>query len=179
MKKHGGMNHARTGAAVLSAAILALTSSCVHIDAPAWSHFYEVGNDGWSPEDILVFEPISEDSTGFHAQSYDFTLILRSSTRHPIERLPVAVTAEDANGAIISDTIIIDSADKSRIDTRRSFGVTETTLTLMENERVGDGFLITVAPLLEADESRGLLNVGIEMRENGSTRERRGQHIKE
>lgn len=150
----------------MSAAILTSMTSCIHIDTPAWSHFFKVGEEGWNPEDILVFEPESPDSTGFKNPGYDFTLILRSSSRSHIDRLPLAVCIEDNNDIIKTDTIMIESSASNGMVSRNTFGVTETTLDLISDIKVEDGFSITVSPLLNAENSKGLLNVGIEMRES-------------
>lgn len=166
MRMSRRMIHVKSAVAIICAAILTSLSSCVHIETPAWSHFFKVGEEGWNPEDMLVFEPQSPDSTGFKDPGYDFTLILRSSSRRPVDNLPLAICVEDNNGIIMSDTLMIGASPSDATVSRNTFGVTETTVDLLSDTKVDEGFSITVSPLLNAENSKGLLNVGIEMRES-------------
>ncbi|MDE6007337.1 MAG: hypothetical protein K2G67_07270 [Muribaculaceae bacterium] len=167
MKKRGREIHILLGAALITAAAQVFMTSCAYIDTPVWSQFHEIGAGGWSPEDIMVFEPESQDSTGFKGHCYDLKLIFRSSSRRQISELPIAVTIEDDEGLIKSDTIVLGAREnKSQITSRSKFGVTETTLSLLTDSRVGEGFSVTVSPLLDSESNQGLLNVGLEMRES-------------
>lgn len=150
--------------AVGMAAASMLLPGCIDSHMPAWSKFAEVSSSGWDAADLIVFEPAPYDSTLPPETRYDFDLVLRTSTRNKIRRLPVAIEVEDANGSIESDTVVIWDPDGPKLTSKRTYGVNETKMTLLHGQRLTEGFSITLSPLSDASESRGLLNVGVIMR---------------
>lgn len=147
---------------ILSITIFSL-SSCVEMERPAWSQFAEINSDGWDPVDILIFEPEPYDTLVPPGCRYDFDVVIRSSARSDIQKLPVAVCVEDEDHVIRTDTLVLFDPTGPAISSRRNYGVRESSFRLISGQRLSDGFSITLSPLLDASASRGLLNIGIVM----------------
>lgn len=138
-------------------------SSCVEIEHPAWSKFAEINSEGWDPVDILVFEPEPYDSLVPPGRRYDFDVVIRSSARSDIQKLPVAVCVEDEDHIIMSDTLVLFDPAGPSITSRRNYGVRESSFRLISGQKLSEGFSVSLSPLLDASASRGLLNIGIVM----------------
>ena len=143
---------------------LALISvSCAGSDTPVYSHFEQIGSDGWDPCDMLVFEPWPADSADAVSASFDMELVLRYSMRHPVADLPVAVTVEDEEGTVRSDTVIVNSESRGNVDSKSRYGVREIIFPLAGGVRLTDGYMVTLTPVASREHTKGLLNVGIVM----------------
>lgn len=146
--------------------LVLLLAGCVDINRPDWVHYAEISGQGWNPEDVLIYEPVPADSLVPASTLYDFKVIMRSATRSNISELPVAVTVEDAEGVVRADTIIIGGSNGPHLESRKAYGVRETTFMLMKATPLKEGLSITLSPLADASNSKGLLNIGIEMRKS-------------
>lgn len=152
-------------AAVLSALAVC---SCGNTDRPlrpSYSHFERIPTDGWDPTDIIQFEPWPLDSTETANNVYRMDLVLRYSARNSLESLPLALTIEDGNGETITDTIVIGNGPagvrKPTWHERTQYGVREVTAGLQEHVRLSDGYAVSISPLIERNNTVGLLNVGL------------------
>ena len=154
----------RTAKLTLLTAALAISglAGCDRQETPLYSHFEEIPPSGWNPLDVLVFCPTPIDSTEPPQSRYDLTMVVRYVARHKISALPIAVTVDDNNGTLHSDTIILrpsrsDGATKSVTH----YGVTELRLPLYENERLTDGYALTLESFSPESLTKGVMNIGV------------------
>lgn len=156
------MNRCLSPLVWLTVTLMALLSAaCTDSDTVPYSHFEQVGSDGWDPLDILVFEPWPADSAAAAGSVYRMDLVMRYSSRFRTADLPLALTIEDENGIVRADTIVIKPADSKNVETRQRYGVREMRMTLDPQLRLHDGFAVTVSPLAAREQTKGMLNVGI------------------
>lgn len=156
----------RTGMTMLltTALITAGMTACTDKASPSYTHFEEIPATGWNPLDVLIFTPEPYDSTTPADTRYDIAMVARYASRHKIHALPIAVTVEDNSGVLHADTIILQpehGGRKSEVVTR--YGVCEMRLPLYGNQRLTDGYSISIESFSPEELSRGLLNVGIVM----------------
>lgn len=156
-KRH---NHLIIG---IIAILLSISTGCVEIEHPDWARFAEISGRGWDPDDLLIYEPVRADSLVPPETLYDFKIIMRSATRSQFSQLPMAVTIEDETGVVRADTIIIGGPEGPELDVKRAYGLKETSFILLKEIPLTDGFSITLSSLADPSQSKGLLNVGIEM----------------
>ncbi len=150
----------------LFSAMTLFLCSCVRLNMPAWSDFAEISGEGWDPTDMVVFEPVPFDSLAPAGTHYDFEMVMRATARHRPGPLPLAICVEDQNGVIRADTIIVGDVDGPELTRSRHYGVEEISFPLLEDLSLSDGMTISFVPLIEADVSRGLLNIGLVMTEH-------------
>ncbi len=156
------MNHRHIPIVWLAVTLLApLVMSCTRRENVAYSHFEQIGTEGWDPLDIIVFEPMPTDSAAAATTTYRMDMVMRHSSRFHISDMPIAVMIEDERGVIRTDTIIIRQSDMEDMETKVRYGVCETRLTLDPALRLSDGYAVTLTPIAERERTKGLLNVGI------------------
>lgn len=148
--------------------LLLAAGGCSDDRMPAYSHFEQVGSEGWDPLDLLVFEPWTADSADARLSAFDIDLVLRYSERHPVSDLPVAVTVEDEEGVMRSDTIIVRYGQGGNVTSRLRYGVREAVVRLESNVRLRDGYAVSLSPVASRERTEGLLNVGLVMTAAGS-----------
>lgn len=144
-------------------AVAGLTG-CDNGKAPSYSHFEEIPSTGWDPLDVLTFEPMPHDSTESRHTNYDLSLVIRHASRHRIASMPIAVTIEDDNGTVSTDTIIIDTESHdshTHITTR--YGITELHIPICSNVTLTEGYNISLESFREKSSTIGLLNIGLIM----------------
>ena len=147
--------------AVFTAGCLLLAAGgCSDARMPAYSHFEQIGTDGWDPLDLIVFEPWPVDSADARLSAFDVDLVLRYSVRLPVSDLPVAVTVEDEDGVLRSDTIIVRYGHEGNASSRLRYGVREAVVRLENNVRLRDGYAVSLSPVASRECTEGLLNVG-------------------
>lgn len=146
----------------IAALMMQLSAACTADETVAYSHFEEIPASGWDPVDILIFEPWPSDSAQAFRRSYRMDLVLRYSTRRHITMLPVALSIEDANGELRTDTLTLhpDSTDRS-MSSRVRYGVHELRMTIDPSVRITDGYRVSLSPLSPRERNEGLLNVGL------------------
>lgn len=159
-------NLAKLKIVFLSASVSIMASCGADTQRTAWSHFEKIPGGGWSPDDMVCFEPWPADSAEAAGSSYEMQLVFRYSTRCGLERLPAAVTVEDADRVISADTLVIANTPTDSTTVREKYGVREVTLTLGHDVRLTDGFSVSVSPLLDTGRTAGLLNVGLRLMRN-------------
>lgn len=159
--------------ALAAAVALVLTAACGKLDRTAYSHFEDIGGNGWDPAYVICFEPWPADSAEVSAERYDMELVTRSTMRKPLTRLPLAVTIEDADGTLRSDTIVIGDPKGPEMRLKERYGVRECTITLDENVRLTDGYSVSLSPLCEPSATSGLINVGIMLTRRDTRQSRR------
>ena len=143
---------------------LAGLSGCERRSTPSYSHFEEIPASGWDPLDVLTFEPVPYDSTESRRTNYAVTLVIRYTSRHKIPPLPIAVTIEDCNGPIKTDTITVDTESRDSLTQRATrYGITELHLPLCSNVAITEGCNIRLESFREKTSTLGLLNVGLVM----------------
>lgn len=148
--------------------LLLAACGCSDARMPAYSHFEQIGAGGWDPLDLLVFEPWTADSADARLKAFDLDLVLRYSVRHPVSDLPVAVTVEDEDGVLRSDTIIVRYGQGGNVTSRLRYGVREAVVRLESNVRLRDGYAVSLSPVASRERTDGLLNVGLVMTAAGS-----------
>jgi len=164
-------NHRLPPLVWLAVTLLApLIMSCTQSENVAYSHFEQIGPEGWDPLDMLVFEPWPTDSAAATATTYRMDMVLRHSSRFHIQDIPLAVMTEDGEGTVWTDTIIISTASASKTKTKVRYGVCETRLTLDSALRLNDGYAVTLSPIAEREQTKGLLNVGLILTDNHKPR---------
>lgn len=128
-------------------------------------HFEDIGSSGWDPADVISFEPWPEDSTTAKDHIYRMELIFRSSARHDIKEIPIALVTENENGVITTDTVVVtpEKVGKRKVRTREKFGIRESRFTLRRRMRLTDGYAVSLSPLTEQKNTEGLLNVGLRL----------------
>lgn len=141
--------------------IMSTIQSCGNTHRTAYSHFEQIGKDGWDPADVISYEPALADSTISKSQQFDMSLILRYSSRQMTPAIPLAITIEDEKGIVGSDTIIADSKSARFVKSRTRYGVREEIYSLGKNVQISDGYSVSVSPLSERSHSKGLINVGL------------------
>lgn len=143
-------------------------------DSPAYSHFEKIGPDGWDPADLLMFDPMPADSADAKRCRYDITMIVRYSTRKSIQPLPVVITIDDETGTLLRDTVAATLFDDNgHAVGKGAYGVSEVEIPIAAGATLSEGYQISAAPLLQREYSKGLLNVGVVMRETGTPRTRK------
>ncbi len=150
---------------ILTAALaISCLTACDRQGAPSYSHFEEIPSSGWDPLDVLTFYPTPADSTEPLHSRYDLTMVLRYAARHKIAALPIAVTVEDNNGILHADTLILRlSRAEGSPKAVTHYGVTELRLPLYQDERITDGYALTLESFSPKSHSEGVMNVGIIM----------------
>lgn len=151
---------------MLQAVVLSLIlfPGCVRKGAPSYSHFEEIPASGWDPLDVLVFEPAAFDTTAAPGTRYDITLVMRCSGRHKPSAMPVAVTLEDANGTLRTDTLTIDhSAPSEHMSKRSAYGVTELRIPLYSGIPLTEGLTLSLENFRKKESTKGVLNIGVIM----------------
>lgn len=138
-----------------------LVTSCRQSGGVDYSHFEQIGSEGWDPLDQLVFEPWPMDSVLVPGRTYRMRLVFRYSTLAKVPDLPLAVTVEDENGVMRSDTIVINHDGDSSVARKTKYGVREFGITLDPSVALRDGYAVTLSPLASREQTQGLLNVGI------------------
>ena len=89
------------------AALLLMMGSCQNEPRRVvYTHFEEIGLDGWASTDIIVFEPMPADSILSPGQHYNLDMIVRYNKRSCRGvHIPLAVSYEDERGTLRQDTI--------------------------------------------------------------------------
>lgn len=140
--------------------ITALISGCNRQGSAPYSHFEEIGSRGWDQADCLVFEPWPCDSV-IRPNPYALKLTMRFSTRsNPDLQFPINVEYSDSTGTVKRDTIIAGMGMRGA-NVNSAYGVQELSLPLDSAYELRPGATVCLTPLLPADHSRGLLNVGL------------------
>lgn len=130
---------------------------------PVYSHFEQISDSGWDPLDILEFRPWPADSANTPGDRYSLQLVMRHSSRFHIKKLPIVVTAEDFDGTLRSDTLIVGDSDRKGVSRGARYGVREFTVPLYDDVTLPEGYSVSISTLAPAAYSKGLLNVGLIM----------------
>lgn len=151
---------------IMATTMLFLTSSCgnkEHGDT-VYSHFSDIASNGWDPAEVIAFEPWPLDSINSKYDTYSIDMIFRVSSRHTVGDFPVALTIEDEDGIVSTDTVMIDLSNKNNSENiREQYGVLELRIPVASDFKLNDGYAVSVSPLAERERTRGLLNVGLIM----------------
>lgn len=139
--------------------LTSLVMSCMRSENVLYSHFEQIGAEGWDPLDMLVFEPQPTDTSA--ATTYRMDIVVRHSSRFDIRNIPLAVMIENSEGVVRSDTIVISPDGDGRTEAKERYGVREIRLTLDSALRLSDGYAVTLSPIVERERTKGLLNVGL------------------
>lgn len=142
-------------------AIVTLTG-CDRTARTAYTHFEEIGAEGWDKSDPLIFEPWPKDSLEVATQFYDLDALVRYSRRASGE-FPMVVYVENAERTLSTDTVIVKLSDSSGRSVGKGAGVCTVTIPISRHTRLTEGYSITLHPLTSASHSKGVLNVGVIM----------------
>lgn len=161
------MTNPLSGANVfLSAALVSLSLvACNDSTQVAYSHFEDIVTSGWDSADVVSFEPWPSDSLDAAKYAYNMELVFRWSVRKVDTDIPLVVSFENSNGVLKNDTIILNT-NSSNKSVKEKYGIGETSLTLSSDLRLTEGYTISVYPLLEREYNRGLLNVGLVLKQD-------------
>lgn len=151
---------------IVAAAAAVATAGCGDTERTAYSRFEKIPGEGWRPDDVVAFEPWPLDSLEAAGNTYTMQLVLRYSSRCRLERLPAAVTVEDADRTLRDDTLVIGPGGDGAVSVREKYGVREVTAVLDPNVSLTDGYAVSVSPLLDPARTAGLLSVGIRLLRN-------------
>lgn len=151
----------RVSAAGVFGLLSLMAPGCMKSDAPVYSHFEELGADGWRPADMLLFEPVPVDSDFVGAPRCDMHLVIRRSARAERHDIPLAIAIEDESGFTLTDTIIVNAEGMGPDKWRTDYGVQQTDRVIARGVRPAPGLSVTVSPLAPKHTTRGLLNVGL------------------
>ena len=145
------------------AAMLLMMGSCENEPRRVvYTHFEEIGLDGWAPTDIIVFEPMPADSTLSPRQHFDLNLIVRYSKRSCRgEHIPLAVSYEDERGTLRQDTIDVGMQTPQAEEAKEMHGTYEVRIPLERSFTLSEGYAVTLTPLVAQDISKGILNIGL------------------
>lgn len=145
------------------AAMLLMMGSCENEPRRVvYTHFEEIGLDGWAPTDIIVFEPMPADSTLSPRQHFDLDLIVRYSKRSCRgEHIPLAVSYEDERGTLRQDTIDVGMQTPQAEEAKEMHGTYEVRIPLERSFTLSEGYAVTLTPLVAQDISKGILNIGL------------------
>ena len=146
----------------IAAFLLALAATgCREVNGTVYSQYAKIGSEGWDPRNAVGFDPWPADSVNARGP-LDVVISVRYSGRRAIKPLRMAVTVDDENGEVKSDTLVIPLFDRFGEPTGRGhYGVYEVTDTLLRRFRLRDGFGVELKPLDPAADTRGLVNVGV------------------
>lgn len=126
--------------------------------------FTKIDPAEWTREEVVWFEPLSEDSTLGEGTVCTAELIFRISERHKNENIPVVVEIEDAEGSTAKDTIIIGKDHRLyAADIKDCYGIKEITMRRHDKLRLNEGIAVGVSPLASKENSKGMLNVGLRL----------------
>lgn len=141
-----------------------LLCGCRSDTQPKWIHFENVDSNGWSREHPMTFMPYPEDSAEIRHSRYDIDLILRYGSRHPLKSVPMAIEFENDKGTLRVDTLSVALANQSGQHLGKfSNGIYTLEIPLAKAQTLSEGYSISLQPLMEAEHTRGLLNVGIRL----------------
>lgn len=153
-------------AAAAAGFLMMACAACSGTAKPAYSHFEQIGPDGWDPYDLIVFEPWTADSADAFSHYFDFDLVLRYSVRMPIADLHLAVTFEDEDGVVSTDTLKVCYGAGGNAGIKSRYGVREARIALGRDISLRDGYAVSVSPVAVRERTAGLLNVGLVMTES-------------
>ncbi len=127
-----------------------------------YTHFEDIGLQGWASTDIIVFEPMPADSTMSPRQQYDLDMIVRYSKRSCRgEHIPLAVSYEDERGTMRQDTIDVGMQTPQAEEAKEMHGTYEVRIPLERSFTLSEGYAVTLTPLVAQDISKGILNIGL------------------
>lgn len=144
-----------------------LVTACGDSTRTAYSRFQDIGEAGWDPAGVLVFEPWPADSAEAATGRFKMELVMRYASRGIQSAIPVALTIEDENGVIRADTFAVGPGSPiAPALERKTFGVREWGITLDPDLRLTDGYAVTISTLAPRERTAGLLNVGLILKRN-------------
>ncbi len=150
---------------ISGAALLLMMGSCQNEPRRVvYTHFEEIGLDGWASTDIIVFEPMPADSILSPGQHYNLDMIVRYNKRSCRGvHIPLAVSYEDERGTLRQDTIDVGMQTPQAEEVKEMPGTYEVRIPLERAFTLSEGYAVTLTPLVAQDISKGILNIGLIM----------------
>lgn len=147
-----------------------LSTGCRRIDNVTYAGFEDIASDGWDPAYVLGFSPWPVDSVMAPGTTYDVNICVRYSARFRPTPLHLIVMSENGDTQT-SDTITIRlEPPASKPGGRGSYGVYEVTRQIASHLALQNGYLVELRSLTAKDNTRGILNIGVQLVENGPDR---------
>lgn len=155
------------GASIAIAAMLTAIASCSGGEEaiPSYNHFENLGDEGWKAQEMLIFEPWPADSAEAKEAVYNLDMTLRHAMRKTPSAMPLVVIIEDEERIVLTDTLIINAADKTFKKTER-YGVAEINVPIAKKLKLSEGMQVCLIPLLKTGQSRPYCNVGLTLKKS-------------
>lgn len=143
----------------LAAIAAILTVSCRHTGKTVYAYFANVDDTGWDPFSEVVFCPWPIDSVITDGEKFDLALCIRYRADSPIRSLPLALRFEsDADDAVTTDTVTLQMPLHEGLSRRQA--LCESCDTIRRGITLQPGFMLTVTPLLNKEDAKGIVNIG-------------------
>lgn len=148
-------------------AILAfLSAGCRKVNGVVYSEFRDIPRDGFKRDCPLGFDPWPADSMD-SSFPLDLDLCVRYSSQKSMPVLRFRVVAEDMRGVIFQDTVSVRTFnDDAEPVGKGHYGVSELCVPVKKSIVLKPGFGIDVYSLNNELDTRGLLSVGVRLRES-------------
>lgn len=144
---------------------LIATTGCRETDRYVYSEFAEIGDDGWDPVRTISFSPMPFDSASSAGLPLQVILYVRYDSECHNSMLPVLVEQEMREMPFRRDSVFIKLFDsEGRHTGHGTLGVYEKSVVINEAVVIDSVYRVNLRPLLNKEDSRGILSAGVALR---------------
>ena len=157
------MRNRKVSAGVLTIAAAMMLCGCREVNDTLYSHYADSGREGFRQGHPLVFEPRVADTTRY-GSDVRMELLLRYKPDRPMGSLPFLLSAEDADGEICNDTVVVSlyKGDGTPRDPQH-YGICSHNVTVISNVRMPRDMTVSLVPLAPDSAAAGLRSIGFKI----------------
>lgn len=154
---------------ILALSLTIILSGCREVDDVVYSEFSIIDPDGWDPVETLEFSSFPADSATFDNTLYDLRIMVRYDRSFSNRIIPLFVEQTVDGNVIERDSVsLVLYDDKGDPTGKGSLGVFERFTILEHDMPLKEGYSVTLSPLLNKQDSKGILNVGVSLKRSSS-----------
>ncbi len=152
---------------IMTALLLTTAAGCREVNGTLYASYHDIGEEGLAEGGSMVFVPEIADSMRY-GKEVRMELMIRYRAHKPMGQIPFLLMAEDENGDICSDTLMLSLFDHEGMprDPAR-FGLCRHSLTVLPNFPLRRNLSVCIMSLVPREATDGLQSIGIKISANG------------